>query len=459
MSPSVRPVLGTMLLFKLLAFSSFHSHSYDRFNQSCTIKGLLSSGVKGFEGGRGGRFPKFVMRTKTHFLGNVILIFLLQLHPKEVTCFQQSVKLTGSRSKNFRRISILHSNLSEKPQEANCNPDTAALSFVRLNHPETDVDITIIGCLHGSSSSANDVSQLLRQATTDCVVLELCPTRYKDLTREIDRRTTSDSNSNGSYVKMVRKTMEARGFATGLAAGVLGGASGISTTLSGFEPGLEFITAIDYSMSNSDVDVVLADRMVDETLKRVGCLPSVSFEMIQEYIDSGFHWSQTYGRDASVLANAVAGQGDSQLDMRRALVRNKDVVLDLVRLTLPTLLLVESANLFLGSFFNGSNDIGIDVTFTMVDLASIMTASDWFDLAIEFLSSVISLFLGYILVALPTSKIILSERDDQLAKGIDDACHFVSKRYSDRNDGKRGRVVCVLGFLHVNGVANKLLGR
>ena len=70
---------------------------------------------------------------------------------------------------------------------------------------------------------------------------------------------------------------------------------------------------------------------------------------------------------------------------------------------------------------------------------------------------VLEVFLGYVLVALPTSRIILSERDDQLAKGIEDACKFASEKRSGANDDDNGgRVVCVLGFLHVNGVAKKL---
>jgi len=46
---------------------------------------------------------------------------------------------------------------------------------------------------------------------------------------------------------------------------------------------------------------------------------------------------------------------------------------------------------------------------------------------------------------LPVSRVILSERDEYIASGLRTAC-----------DG-RHRVVAILGFLHVNGVVDRLL--
>ena len=55
-------------------------------------------------------------------------------------------------------------------------------------------------------------------------------------------------------------------------------------------------------------------------------------------------------------------------------------------------------------------------------------------------------------VALPASRVILRERDDRLAQGIRDACHVATRKAPNG-----GRVVAVLGLLHVNGVAQRLL--
>jgi len=106
---------------------------------------------------------------------------------------------------------------------------------------------------------------------------------------------------------MVTKTMQSRGWLTGVDAAVLGGVSRIQTALSGFDPGLEFITAIEYVMEQNrtgsggvrpdtsnntrsgkrSCDLVLADQSVDETLRRVGSLPSESWKMWLDFWDGG----------------------------------------------------------------------------------------------------------------------------------------------------------------------------
>ena len=357
-------------------------------------------------------------------------------------------------------IQVLHSTSSTNAASL---VSSTAKSFVSFNHPQTNTELVLIGCLHGSSSSAKDVSQLLNEKATDVVVLELCPSRYKDLTKEMIRRKSSEEGSKGSYITMVAKTIESRGLSTGIAAAVLGGVSSLSSFLSGFQPGFEFITALEFVESqDNQCDVILADRMVDETLRRVGDLPSVSLEMFQNFLDSGLDWEQTYGKEAKVLKNAVSGNGELEVDMGKTLFRSTDVVVDLARLTLPTFLFVEAINVAFGSAISALNPIATaDMSMSMgslfVHLAS-MTVGDWNsfagDTAFELLSSALELFLGYMLLALPTSRVILSERDDQLTRGIDDACKFAAAK---NTNGKGGRVVCVLGLLHVNGVAKNIL--
>jgi len=348
--------------------------------------------------------------------------------------------------------------LSASSSNAASSTSSTSNSYVSFNHPRTNTELILIGCLHGSSSSAKDVSQLLHAKPTDVVVLELCPTRYKDLMKEMIRRKSSETQSKGSYIKMVAKTIEARGWSTGLAAAVLGGASSLSTSLSGFQPGFEFLTAMEYVESQgSECDVILADRMVDETLRRFGGLPSVSLDLFQSFLDSGLDWEQTYGKEAKVLKSAVSGNGEFNVDMGKALFRRTDVIIDLVRLTLPTFIFIEAANVMLGSILNSLDPIApesISMGSLMVDLAS----SDWNsfagDVIFELVSSALVLFLSFMFVVLPTSKVILSERDDQLTKGIEDACSFAAEK---NTNGEGGRVVCVLGLLHVNGVARQIL--
>ncbi len=445
--------------------------------------------------------------------------FLASTAMQQVSSFTpSSVHLAGSAGYVSSKIPPYHlstlkstnSNKSDVPGTDIVIVEGASNSndpYITFHHPVYQTEITLVGCLHGSASSANDVSTILNQSFTDIVVLELCPTRYKDLMRDLARRKEEGKMIDdklggggnleapgGDYFKMVRKTIEARGLATGVAAAVLGGASGISTALSGFDPGLEFITAMKYveDMNNGKgrinrVDVILADRIVDETLRRVGDLPSVSLEMFQEYLSGGFNWDNTYGAQAQVLKNAIIGNDDSlsndeskpiqQVNLGKALVRNSQVVQDLARLTIPTFVLLQLANL---SLFNGLPLIGMagaddtsgigggEVSFSssdvMLDTLSMMSIGDWGqltgDIAFEFISSGLILLLGYVLVALPTVKLILTERDEQLAKGIHDACRIASlKRENDMENSGPGRVVAVLGFLHVNGVRSLLQQR
>jgi pheromone shutdown protein TraB len=58
------------------------------------------------------------------------------------------------------------------------------------------------------------------------------------------------------------------------------------------------------------------------------------------------------------------------------------------------------------------------------------------------------LSFGYFGLVLPAVRIILTERDEILTEGIKASC---------RRAGKGGRVVAVLGLLHVNGVAQRML--
>jgi hypothetical protein len=70
-------------------------------------------------------------------------------------------------------------------------------------------------------------------------------------------------------------------------------------------------------------------------------------------------------------------------------------------------------------------------------------------------------------LVLPAARVVLWERDACLARGIRAACRHAAMAAASRGPradpppegaggGRRGRVVAVLGFLHVNGVAERL---
>jgi hypothetical protein len=379
--------------------------------------------------------------------------------------------------------------------------DETTKSYLEIIDPRTNATVVLVGCLHGASSSAKDVEIVLNEKPTDVVVLELCPTRYKDLMKYVLAvRSNSNDDNNGDlgadYIRMVSNTIETKGISTGIAAAILGGASGLSTALSGFEAGLEFITAIDYVQKCSDMatstntgsnissnengnkvktttkdqenkfrscDIILGDQIVDETLKRVGSIPTVSINMWKTFCNSSWNWDQTYGKDAMVLSNAVLGDRELkkmelQIDMKSVLLRNKDVVIDLLRLTLPSFLLLQFA-IILSSASTGGDSLSLGSM--IVDLSPTMSQTDWVGLATDFgvdlLTSALILLVGYISLALPAVKVVLSERDVQLVDAINAACDVASEKQNMEGFSSPPRVVAVLGLLHVNGIAKMIV--
>lgn len=309
--------------------------------------------------------------------------------------------------------------------------------------PATKCHVSLLGCCHGAESSSQDVARLL-SSETDIVVLELCPSRFADLQRDslaTEHGGTSSVPQNFwllAYWEMISKTTTQRGIPTGIAAAILGGFSGVQTALCGFTPGLEFKTALKLA-EKFGCDVILADQDVEETLRKVGSLPRIAVDTVasRDRIDKWRLYHDT-------LAKAIFGQQGQtccddgplpQVSLPLALVRNFAAIQDFLRLTLPPLLLIW---------------VCIS-TLPRVDLSTIDTVHGTATLSesiIHWLVSGAILSIGYLGLALPAVSIILMERDEILKTGIQAAC---------RRAGEGGHVVAVLGLLHVNGVAKRML--
>jgi pheromone shutdown protein TraB len=300
--------------------------------------------------------------------------------------------------------------------------------------------------------------------TTDVVVLELCANRFADL-RRAQQKEKSDQQQNGrpiqNFLRMVKRTTQQRGWATGMAAAVLGGASGLQTALSGFEAGSEFTTALDIA-SRRGCDILLADRSVDETLRRVGELPQVSLSMLQ---------SQSFENESRALRTAIFGDpqlsSSQQISMPRVVTINDAVRGDMFRLMLPPLILAQLM-VTVGQGILNLLDVGMDsetfsllsfmsVSFDFVNLSTVDILAFSRDVMLDVSTSALVLFLGYKALALPAARVILCERDDPLADGIRTACEVAVARRSEQGGTSNARVVAVLGLLHVNGVAQRLL--
>jgi pheromone shutdown protein TraB len=366
---------------------------------------------------------------------------------------------------------------------------STAPASVEFVDPETGCEVVLLGCFHGTVSSAQDVQQLVNDQT-DIVALELCATRFADLKRDLIRQEEFANQNNSKvekpwvtrYLSMVAKTGKEKGLATGVAAAVLGGVSGMQTALSGFTPGLEFTTAVQLASSMEDCDLVLADQVVDETLRRLGSLPLVATEMIRN--------PSQLPVDIKSLGTSLWGDNEfapHQLHIFKVLFRNSAAIEDFVRLTVPPTLLFQLFLVGLASVFQGVPEAAVaaadgslsatimDSSLNLVTDAAAVTSFSFDDMATmtldllpHFMASGLIVSLSYLLIALPAARVVLFERDEILTSGIRAACRLAASKHAQEDrDGQQqqqqqqqqrpGRVVAVLGLLHVNGVAQRFL--
>jgi len=359
---------------------------------------------------------------------------------------------------------------------------------VELTDPETGCQVVLLGCFHGSKSSAADVESALK-TPTDVVVLELCASRFADLRNELALEDAAAAAPNQDakvkqpwilrYFKMVEMTAQSQGLPTAIAAAVLGAVSGMQTAISNLEPGLEFTTATRIA-ARENIDIVLADQSVDTTLRKMGSLPQFSLDMWKEFLFSAsrpFNWKGTFGREASALKTALLGNHEGNhrsVTLPAFLTRSDAARKDLLRLTVAPLLLLQLFNvafsqglgylllsvdpaLAASSSSETTSALMMDSFFTTS--ASASTNPDLFSSLAILLANAVFVTAGYVSIALPATRVVLRERDDQLTKGIRAACRQIAGSDDQKKNVMQSpkRVVAVLGLLHVNGVAQRLL--
>lgn len=344
-------------------------------------------------------------------------------------------------------------------------------STLELIDGETGCEVVLIGCFHGSMSSADDVTTCMKvDDTTEVVVLELCASRFADLRRDMQRQAEqwqgeSSSSPDGNvkrprpwlfrFTNMVSKTIKKRGLSTGLAAALLGCVTGMQTALSGLEPGLEFRTAL-YEVQAYDkgprCEIVLADQNVEETLDKIGKLFVVSKDLWLTFFEKG--WEPSFGREARALSNAVTGMPGSgnRLNLWDFCVRSPSSVRDMLRLVVPPMIVVQLFAIVVNEIMERLQaEQGALLDFDPLSLAIDPALSPLGILSV-LLANLTILAFGYLTLALPASHIILRERDECLTEGIRAACRLAAE---NADVTSRGRVVAVLGLLHVNGIAER----
>jgi len=349
----------------------------------------------------------------------------------------------------IQKENLIRKSLSMSSSSSSWSND-GHLPIVEFIDPQSKCQVVLLGCFHGTESSSKDVEKVVTRDTS-VVALELCTSRFTDLKQELLKKEQEQEGDDQQpketkpwiflYWEMVSKTIQQRGLPTGLAAAVLGGFSGIQTALSGFTPGLEFTTALERS-ELYECDIVLADQDVDETLRRVGSIPLIALENILSN-DRIIRWT----RCQETLVRAVGGMSEQdrdipQLQLPMVLIRNPAAIQDLVRLTVPPTIFFWAMIYTIAAIagVDISQQSGVDADFNE-NATWIKTISHWF-------ASTGILAVSYLGLALPAVGVVLTERDEILTRGIQAAC---------QRAGEGGRVVAVLGLLHVNGVTKRML--
>ena len=399
------------------------------------------------------------MRSYYPSTNKTIVLALLTFCSLSTTCVsflplqQQQQKCQSSMT----RRTCLEVSTSTPPPDTLPPPSSYNLPTVEFIDPQTGCEVVLLGCFHGTESSSEDVKQAITP-DTDIVVLELCETRFEDLQSWVEEEKQEQLEGKNqqkenrpwivAYLAMIQKTIQERGVGTGIAAAVLGGFSGMQTALSGFSPGLEFKTALECAQ-DTNAKIVLADREVGETLKQIGRIPRISFDLLFKQPN----FPKEYQVHAATLQRAVFGpEGGnasySPVQLGQALVRSADALKDLVRLTVPpTLLYACFLQLVLAISTTSGDGTLLEDSPLAAAVATVPTSSTIEEMVLHYSASFAILMFGYLGLALPSVQVILTERDACLAEGIQDAC---------QRAGNNGRVVAVLGMLHLNGVADRM---
>jgi hypothetical protein len=136
------------------------------------------------------------------------------------------------------------------------------------------------------------------------------------------------------------------------------------------------------------------------------------------------------------------------------LTRSYHALMDLIKLTLVPVILLQILLLILSTFLGtalGDNSSVLPMKDNAIEAAN--------ELLMHLILSATIVCSTFILIVLPLVQVVIYERDDQIASGIAATCQLLRQRPNliSKNDEYKPRVVAVLGLLHVNGVAKRLI--
>lgn len=127
-------------------------------------------------------------------------------------------------------------------------------------------EVYLIGTIHYSSKSCDDVSQVIQAVRPNIVFVELCASRYFLL--QLDENTLLEDTKNFNWSK-IKHLIRTNGLLAGLLSAFLHSASAQITEQVGRAPGLEFQRAATEASKVPGCIIHLGDRPLEVTLRRV----------------------------------------------------------------------------------------------------------------------------------------------------------------------------------------------
>ena len=292
----------------------------------------------------------------------------------------------------------------------------------------------LVGCLHGSNSAVQDVTDTIATAQPQAVVLELCSARYKRLQRDqASFESVIDSQSSSrttEWASIVQAATRDGGPVQGLVAGLL--ASSQVFQPSSFIKGAEFSAAIRSAraLNETSCNIVLGDTDADQTMRRAAYrTPQL----------------ESVGRLIPTLAQALGvslRQGEALKILKVVLMPRSRIAEDAASFFVGVSLLLAGISVPISAFASAGNAVAAS------DPSSLYVAAIEF-VAIRPVVDVLLIYSGTLLLS-HLVDVILSERNNMMASSVLQASALTSEG---------SNLVVVLGLLHVNGVADELVFR
>eukprot|EP00172_Hildenbrandia_rubra_P001435 Plantae.Rhodophyta-Hildenbrandia_rubra.ctg1980.p1 GENE.Plantae.Rhodophyta-Hildenbrandia_rubra.ctg1980~~Plantae.Rhodophyta-Hildenbrandia_rubra.ctg1980.p1 ORF type:complete len:386 (-),score=58.84 Plantae.Rhodophyta-Hildenbrandia_rubra.ctg1980:581-1738(-) len=326
-----------------------------------------------------------------------------------------------------------HPNSYKHPHQAPTSLQLPPTVGHTIHHP-SGTNIYIIGCVHGSKLSAQDVKNVCENVAPSAVVLELCAPRLRSLMTDMGE---NDDTCNKKKMKKKNSRLRLSGAVErfgGLGPAIL--ALGLLSMSSmqrvvGLDPGGEFKVGVRIG-NRLEVPVLCGDVLGNETVKRLA--EALGFRGLKKGL--------------RVILRGLGKVSRGEFYFPEGRVRLERVLLDWKRMweliwivgpVFGVSFVFSRGFVLAGTLLGAGQSVHAEQAFSMGMLAGWSMFSRIFEWA----------SIAYTVLATTSFvQALVVERDVVLARNISDAC----KLYG----GKQKDVVAIVGLLHVNGILRAL---